>query len=99
MDFVSVETIIRIVQRHGGQAVLKGDELTIYPAGKPPVVYVVPATGLGRRIVIQIGQRIGAPAQIFWHPELLDTSSGSTSHGPERQPSSIVVRAERGTRR
>lgn len=68
-DFVSVETVIRLVKLRGSDAVRDGELLRVYPKDGVPVVYQIPATGLARRVIIEIGKRTGVPSHWFWNPD------------------------------
>jgi len=82
MDFVSTETIIRLVKLRGHDAVLEGDMLRIYPRDGAPVAYRVPSTGIARRLVIQIGKKCDIKSHWFWNPE--------RAYAPGAAPLSLV---------
>jgi hypothetical protein len=68
MDFVSVETVVQVVKAHGSDARVEGDLLMVFPQGQTsPRVYRIPATGLGRRLIIEIGKKCGIQSHLFWH--------------------------------
>jgi hypothetical protein len=69
MDAVPIQRVIDLVKSSGGDAVLDGDMLTVYPAGRDPVAYVVPPNGLKRRVIIEIAKRVGLPSHYFWQPD------------------------------
>ena len=72
-DFLDAKIVAAVVNEHGSEAVLEDGALRIYPKdGCPsgPTVFQVPATGFGRRVVIEIGKRCNIPSHRFWHASM-----------------------------
>jgi hypothetical protein len=73
-DFISSEDVVRVVREHGSDARIESSTLFVYPKdGCPgsPQAYEIPATGLGKRLVIQIARKCDIPTHLFWERPVL----------------------------